>query len=237
MPRFTLVLLFVSTIFNFTSSFEKEVTVNVDPGKEDCYYQEVKKGETVDFEYQVIDGGHGDLDITFRLFHPTGRVLNADFKKSENNHRFEATSDGDYKFCFDNTISSYNKKTIFFEIIVERDDDEWGSEENLNNDLAEEESYEIKVQDIQEVILKVHGHLSKVRHLQDTFKSYEARDRNVAEENFLIVNFFSIVQFSVMVTVGVVQVLMIRSLFLDSSSKGYKLWQGLERARLYIWKQ
>lgn len=112
---------------------EKELTISVDPGKEDCFYQKASKGEAIDIEYQVIDGGHGDLDITFHLVDPTGRILVADFKKSENSHRATVKMDGDHKFCFDNTFSSYNAKTVFFELIIENEnEDDWGSDEDID---------------------------------------------------------------------------------------------------------
>lgn len=212
----------------FVQSLEKEITVNIDPGREDCFFQQVKQGEVIDLEYQVIDGGHGELDITFRLSDPNGRILHADFKKSENSHRLDAAHTGDYKFCFDNTFSAYNTKTVFFELLVDRDDDDWGSQEI--NDLPAEEDYELKVQDIQEVIGKVRGHLTKARHYQDMFKSFEARDRNVAEENFFKVNSFSLFQLIIMISVGIIQVIMVRSLF-DDGSQVHKIWKKLDSRR------
>lgn len=106
---FTSLLLFI----HYAKCVDKELTINVDPRREDCFYQSARNQDVIDVEYQVIDGGHGDLDITFHLVDPTGRILVADFKKSENNHQVTANMDGDYKFCFDNTFSSYNAKTVF----------------------------------------------------------------------------------------------------------------------------
>lgn len=40
----------------------------------------------IDIEYQVIDGGNGDLDINFELS-LEGRILAVDYKKSDNIHR------------------------------------------------------------------------------------------------------------------------------------------------------
>lgn len=210
---------------------EKEMTINVDPRKEDCYFQNAKKGETIDIEYQVIDGGHGDLDITFHLADPTGRVLIADFKKSENNHRVDATIDGDYKFCFDNTFSSYNTKTIFFELIVENeDDDQWGSEDIDLQGIRPEEVYELKVEDIQDIINNVRNQLTKAQQLQALVKSTEARDRNVAEENYFKVNTYSMFQIGVMIFVGIIQVIMVKSLF-DDKSKVHNIWKNLDSKR------
>ncbi|XP_019874402.1 transmembrane emp24 domain-containing protein 5 [Aethina tumida] len=204
---------------------EKEITFNVDPGKQDCFYQAAKKGDVIDVDYQVIDGGHGDLDITFHLVDPTGRILVADFKKSENNHRADASMDGDYKFCFDNTFSGFNSKAIFFELIIEGEDDGEWSNDKLEG-LQPEEVYDLQVQDIEEILNTVKTQVTKVRHLQDLIKSSEARDRNVAEENYFKVNTFSMVQIAVMCFVGLIQVILLRSLF-DEKSKVHNIWKKL----------
>lgn len=210
---------------------EREITVNVDPRREECFFQNAKSSDVIDFEYQVIDGGHGDLDITFHLVDPNGRILAADYKKTENSHRIDATVNGDYKFCFDNTFSAFNVKTVFFELIVEGDDDsEWGSEELDKDGLRPEEMYEVQVEDIQNVVNNVRTHLNRIRHLQEVLKSIEARDRNVVEESFFKVNTYSMVQLILMVAVGMIQVVMVRSLF-DEKSRAHRLWKKLDEKR------
>lgn len=221
---FLLIIYFAQQV----QSLEKEVTVNIDAGKEECFFQSVNEGNIIDIEYQVIDGTHGELDISFRLVEPTGRVIFADFKKSENGHRLEAKMSGDYQFCFDNKFSTYNMKTVFFELIVEgSDDNTW---DNINIDdfegLTPEEALDVKVQDIHNAIYKVRNNLNKVQHLQEVLKSHEARDRNIAEENFFKVNTWSIIQIFVMLSVGLVQVVMLKSLF-DNTSKVHNIWKKL----------
>lgn len=228
LPYYCLLLSFLTVV----NSLEKEITVNIDAGKEECFYQNVKEGNVIDIEYQVIDGSHGELDISFQLVEPTGRIIFADFKKSENGHRVEAKVSGDYKFCFDNKFSSYNMKTVFFEIIIEgTDDDTWGNND-INMDefegLSPDEMLDLKVQDIQDAIYKVRNNLNKVQHLQDTIKSHEARDRNIAEENFFRVNSWSMIQICVMVVVGLIQVIMLKSLF-DDKSRAHNIWKKLAR--------
>lgn len=218
------------SILKIVYMLEKEVTVNIEAGKEECFFQNIKEGNVIDIEYQVIDGSHGELDISFQLIEPTGRVIFADYKKSENGHRVEAKVTGDYKFCFDNKFSSYNMKTVFFEIIVEGSDDEtWGNNDvNLDEfeGLTPDEMLDLRVQDIQDAIYKVRNNLNKVQHLQDTIKSHEARDRNIAEENFFKVNTWSMIQIVLMVIVGMIQVVMLKSLF-DNTSKAHNIWKKL----------
>lgn len=189
-----------------------------------------KIGQVIDLEYQVVDGGHGDLDVNFELVEPTGRVIFADFKKSDNVHRHEVRVEGDYRFCFDNSFSTFNRKTVFFELYIESEDEQNQQEDEFGADLLEgltpEEFYDLKVQDIQDAIGRVKGHITKARHLQDLIKSFEARDRNIAEENFFKVNAWSAFQIFAMMFVGGIQVVMVRSLF-DTDSKWHAMWKAI----------
>ncbi|XP_030378047.1 transmembrane emp24 domain-containing protein 5 [Scaptodrosophila lebanonensis] len=211
--------------------YEKEMTVYVDAGKKECLYQSVKLGETIDFEYQVIDGGHGDLDISFALLDPIGLVIVSDYKKSENIHRHEVQKEGDYRFCFDNGFSVFNRKTVFFELIVEREgeqhhgDSQWNGVDDLAG-LTPEEYYDMKVQDIMDFIGRMRMQLTKARQLQDVLRSHEARDRNLAEANFQKVNNWSMLQISAMIGVGLIQVFMVRSIF-ETNGRMYMFWRKL----------
>ena len=55
---------------------------------------------------------------------------------------------------------------------------------------------------------------------QKAFNNYEMHDRVIAENNFERVNFWSVVHLVLMVTVSVVQVVTIRSLFESKSNVG-----------------
>lgn len=213
------------------SGYDKEMTVYVDAGKKECLYHSVKVGETIDFEYQVIDGGHGDLDISFSLLDPIGLVIVSDYKKPENMHQHEVQKEGDYRFCFDNSFSMFNRKTVFFELIVEREgdqlhgDEQWKDVDDLTG-LTPEEYYDMKVQDIMDFIGRIRQHLTKARQLQDMLRSHEARDRNLAEANFQKVNNWSLLQISAMIGVGLIQVFMLRSIF-ETHGRMHHFWRKL----------
>lgn len=227
------ILYLVSIVVHIESviSFEKEMTISIDPGRQECFYQPVKRGQLIDLEYQVIDGGQGEIDISFYLATPSGRILVSDLKKPENSHRTEASEEGDYRLCWDNTFSNFNSKTVFFEIIVENDDDDdderdpWDIDFENYAGLSPEELYDIKIQDIQDVMNRVRTHLVKIRHIQDNLRAFEARDRNIAEGNFVWVNYWSMIQIAVMLFVGLIQVIMVRSLF-DDKSRVHRFWKS-----------
>lgn len=129
-------LVFVHSINADNVYAQRELTVRIEPGAIECFYERSQKNQVIDFEYQVIDGGHGDLDISFELQNPNGHPMVTEYKKSDNIHRFDVLVDGDYRYCFDNSFSSFNTKTVFFELIIEWDgeqggagkEDEWGKD-------------------------------------------------------------------------------------------------------------
>lgn len=71
----------------------------------------------------------------------------------------------------------------------------------------------------------VETNLDKSIQSQNALRNYEARDRNIQESNFQRVNWMSGVQVFVMVSVGLTQVLLIRSLF-DDKSKVHKIMKA-----------
>lgn len=70
-----------------------------------------------------------------------------------------------------------------------------------------------QVEDIQEILIKLHSNLNKLKHDLDVRRSTEARDRNQAEENNYKVTVWSFVQICLMIIVGGIQVYMLRNLF------------------------
>lgn len=69
------------------------------------------------------------------------------------------------------------------------------------------------MEDLQEILVKMHGNLNKVKHDLDVRRSTEARDRNQAEQNNFKVTVWSFVQIFLMLAVGGIQVFMLRNLF------------------------
>ncbi|KAK4002957.1 transmembrane emp24 domain-containing protein 1 [Daphnia magna] len=239
----TIVLLLVFVLLVLSSvvvAYSNEFTITVDPGKEDCYYTPVAKNVYLEVDYQVIDGQQGELDIDFHLTSPTGRRIVMESRKSDSTHRTKTFEDGDHKICFDNTFSIFSAKTVFFEISTDNDDDEDDNGEikidKKNNDvwgdtdqafyagLRPEEIYDIHVQDIKDTVATVRGKLTRAQEFQDQIRAFEARDRNIAEGNFTRVNFWSMIHVITLVTTGIIQVVMVRSLF-DEKSTLRRLWK------------
>ncbi|XP_068625961.1 transmembrane emp24 domain-containing protein 5-like isoform X2 [Battus philenor] len=197
---------FVATIFSVVFAYEKDMTFTVPAGNTECFYQKVLPNEIIDVEYQVIDSTHGELDISFQLADPVGRIIVADYKKPENAHRHTSTLNGDYRFCFDNSFSTFSQKTVFFDLMVE-------TEDSSDKDYDDDKEMEM------ESVAKVKDNVAAARRLQELLSAHEARDRNLAEDMCSRVMKWSLWQIAVMLLVGITQVFFVKSLFQDPSSR------------------
>ncbi|XP_050359756.1 transmembrane emp24 domain-containing protein 5-like [Nymphalis io] len=214
--------IFLTTIFSVVFAYEKDMTFTVQAGKMQCFYQKVSVDEAIDVEYQVIDATQGELDISFQLADPVGRVIVADYKKPENGHRHKSLREGDYRFCFDNNFSMFSEKTVFFDLVIQNED---SNENDYGDDKEMElgnsaETYLMRVRDISESLNKLRDNISTARRLQELLSAHEARDRNLAEDMCSRVLSWSLGQIMLMMAVGVTQVYFLKSLFVDS--RGFK---------------
>uniref|UniRef100_A0A8D0L2B9 Transmembrane p24 trafficking protein 5 n=1 Tax=Sphenodon punctatus TaxID=8508 RepID=A0A8D0L2B9_SPHPU len=194
----------------FTPSLDSDFTFTLPAGRKECFFQPMQREASLEIEYQVLDGA--GLDVDFHLISPNGETLVFEQRRSDGVHTVE-TEDGDYMFCFDNTFSTISEKVIFFELILdnmgEEEQDDW-KPYITGTDLLD-----MKLEDILQYINNVKDRLSKSIHIQTLLRAFEARDRNIQENNFDTVNFWSMVNLGVMVTVSAVQVYMLKSLFED----------------------
>ncbi|XP_078417700.1 transmembrane emp24 domain-containing protein 5 [Cetorhinus maximus] len=196
---------------SFPQSFDSDFTFTLPAGHKECFYQTMKKDATLEIEYQVIDGA--GLDVDFYIASPNGNILYFDQRKSDGVHSVE-TENGDYMFCFDNSFSSISEKIVFFELILDNMEPE-GDSNSWKDFLQGGEFLDMKLEDILESINNVKGRLSKSNQIQGLLRAFEARDRNLQEGNYDRVNFWSMVNLSVMLIVSCLQVYMLKNLFND----------------------
>jgi len=204
------------------------MTVEVGPGKEECFFDTVQPGNTLNVEWQVVDGGtvgqFSELDLNFRVIHPRGHPIEAVFKKSDGTFSQKMKDLGDYKICFDNTFSLLSSKTVYFEVINENEDEDYDDLAGIFKDVTENEVYDIKVVDIEQNIAKIKKDIAKARHMQDMIRVNDMKDRLVMEHNFELVNTMSIVYVFILMASGLLQVTLLRSLF-DEKSRIHGVWK------------
>lgn len=196
---------------------EIDLTFEVDPAKKECFYHDIKQNVDYEVDFQVIEGG--DLDISMLVQDPAGKTIVFDNKKSENFHQLNSGDvEGTYVFCMDNTFSRFSPKLVNLQIIVEDD-----VEDDLKADYDFEGVYSTKIESFKQAVQTTKKNLEESLQALRYLKSVEARDRSIAEHNFERVNFWSLIHVIVMVSAGLTQVLMIRSLFSDGKGRLSKI--------------
>ncbi|XP_041838170.1 transmembrane emp24 domain-containing protein 1b [Melanotaenia boesemani] len=198
----------------FGQDLDSEFTFLLPAGRSECFYQAAIKNGTMEVEYQVIAGA--GMDVDFTIISPEGIRLILESRRSDGVHVVEPTVEGDYEICFDNSFSRFSEKMVFFEIIIEGQggdvggDEEWPGLEEPDGSLLE-----YKLDDIRDSMDSLHRRLERSRQMQTVLRAFEARDRNLLEDNLWRVSFWSCASVLVMLCVALTQVYTVRRLFDD----------------------
>jgi len=188
---------------------DTDYTIKVHAGKRDCYFEEIKAGSNFEIEYQVIDGG--DLDVTFQMIDPKGKILATDIRKEDGLHTVDEPIDGAYQFCFDNGFSRLTDKVVFFEIFTDDFDYDYDGEEWKPK--KDEGMLEDRVKEIQSKLQRMKLNMAKTSQIQNLLRAFEAKDRNLIEANRQRVDSWSIIHLTVMAATAFLQVYLLRSMF------------------------
>jgi protein ERP2 len=112
--NFNIVILFLITLISSLHAFDIELTVLIPANQRECFHQVLETGKTVEIEYEVLAGG--DIDINYWFYSPSNRVLQSDFKKRDGHQTLKLEETGEYRFCFDNSLSRFNQKQVYFSV-------------------------------------------------------------------------------------------------------------------------
>lgn len=205
------------------SGEDQELILKVEPLTESCFFEYGSVDDQIVAEYEVLDGGHGEFDISFSITDPSDRILVADFKKGGDIHRLYAKLNGSYKFCFDNTFSAFNTKTVYFEIDIFNNTalEQTDPFTDLFNETLK------NVANINTTIRHVKEYLDYVEAKQKMSKVDHAKSRNLAEAIFMKVNAYSFVVLFAMIFTSLVQIFMVKGIF-DEKSLAHRMMSFLD---------
>ncbi|XP_034288682.1 transmembrane emp24 domain-containing protein 7 [Pantherophis guttatus] len=179
-----------------------EITFELPDNAKQCFYEEIVQGTKCTLEFQVITGGHYDVDC--RLEDPDGIVLYKEMKKQYDSFTFTASRNGTYKFCFSNEFSTFTHKTVYFDFQV-GDDPPLFPSENRVTALTQMES----------ACVSIHEALKSVIDYQTHFRLREAQGRSRAEDLNTRVAYWSIGEAIILLVVSIGQVFLLKSFFSD----------------------
>lgn len=226
LPLLLLLLLLLATGVIEAEVCNHHLTIFAEPGRMECYHQSVAATEHFSIEYKVIDGGQAEAHINFMLMDPHRKVLVSDHKEGERKHPLIANETGVYNFCFDNTISTFNRKIVAFTLQVTPHNQDELDTQRLVKDMTVEYQYDRTYTLMDDYIKHISLNLERSRQIQMFLRTHEARDRKLAESNFSLVNNWSCAQLIAMILVGLLQVFMLRSIF-NTTGTIYKFWKKI----------
>ncbi|KJH52096.1 Emp24/gp25L/p24 family protein [Dictyocaulus viviparus] len=219
----------ISLLATLTAALELDLTVDVPPGKFQCFFQpvDINKHKIMEVDYQVVDGG--DLNINFLLLFEGAKIYE-DLMKTDGSHRVNIQANGDFQICFDNSFSYQTRKLVFFEIFLLNEkgeaDERDVSKMGVREASANWEALGVPIANFLDSTNRIKSQLNKVEYYQAILRAHEARDRAIMTANFDRVTLWSSTHTIVMIAVGLLQVFLLRSLFEDNSKVGRLLRKG-----------
>jgi len=125
---------------------------------------------------------------------------------------FTANDVGEYRFCFDNEMSTFAEKMVDFEIAVEN---EVRAELPSKQGTTPEQTSVLE-----ESILKLSAQLSTINRQQKYFRTRENRNFSTVRSTEKRIFNFSIIESLMMITMAGLQVFIVR-FFFQGARKGY----------------
>jgi hypothetical protein len=104
------ILLVCALILTLLTSTACGVNFELPSGREECFYEDVHEGTSINGAFAVVAGAHLDIDVF--VWAPDGRQLYAVNHEGEGHFTIRADKDGTYKFCFSNKMSVMSHKVV-----------------------------------------------------------------------------------------------------------------------------
>lgn len=105
-------LLMMIALSGGVNGLQTELSIIIEAGRRECFFQQLLQGMHIETDYQVISGG--DMDISYWISSPTNRVVYTELRKQGGQANFQTQETGEFRFCFDNSFSRFAAKQVFF---------------------------------------------------------------------------------------------------------------------------
>ncbi|KAL8772798.1 MAG: hypothetical protein Q9209_002143 [Squamulea sp. 1 TL-2023] len=177
-----------------------------------CFFANAQeKGLKLAFYFAVQSGGSFDVD--FSVVGPNEKTILEGTKERQGDYVFTAKEQGEYRFCFNNGMSTFAEKMVDFEIAVENEskDAKLPSKQGTSPEQTSA---------LEESILKVSRDLSTINRNQKYFRTRENRNMSTVKSTESRIFNFSVMESALMVSMAGLQVFIVR-FFFQGARKGY----------------
>ncbi|EFQ86578.1 hypothetical protein P3342_008663 [Pyrenophora teres f. teres] len=207
------ILTLLSALLAYTTVvYATALTYRLEAHEKACFYAQVEnKGTKVAFYFAVQSGGSFDVDYT--VIGPAEKVILDGTKERQGDFVFTANNVGEYRFCFNNEMSTFAEKMVDFEIAVE-------NEAARAKIPSKQGSSPEQTSVIEESLLKLSSQLSTISRNQKYFRTRENRNFSTVKSTEKRIFNFSLMESGLIVTMAGLQVFIVR-FFFQGARKGY----------------
>ncbi|KAL8692198.1 MAG: hypothetical protein Q9218_002729 [Villophora microphyllina] len=187
------------------------LTYKLQPNEKACFFSYAEqKGLKLAFYFAVQSGGSFDVD--YSVVGPGDKMIMDGQKERQGDFVFTAKDQGEYRFCFDNGISTFAEKMVDFEIAVENEsrDARLPSKQGTSPEQTSA---------LEESILKVSRDLSTINRNQKYFRTRENRNMSTVKSTESRIFNFSVAESALMIAMAGLQVFIVR-FFFQGARKG-----------------
>ncbi|TKA72621.1 hypothetical protein B0A49_02670 [Cryomyces minteri] len=173
------------------------LTYKLVPNEKSCFFTYVdQKAAKVAFYFAVQSGGSFDVD--YSVVGPNEKVIMEGAKERQGDFVFTANEVGEYRFCFNNEMSTFADKMVDFEIAVE-------NEARAQLPSRQGTSPE-QTSALEESLFKLSGQLSTINRNQKYFRTRENRNFSTVRSTETRIWNFSLIESVMMVGMAGLQV-------------------------------
>lgn len=182
-----------------------ELTFELPDNAKECFHEDIEKGTESTLEFQVVTGGHYDVDVLVEG--PSRQILYREVKQQYGQFTFTPETSGTYQVCFSNEFSTFSHKLIYMDFQVGDDTPLPGIGEHLTAMTQMESSAST-----------VHENLNSVIDYQTHHRLREAQGRKRAEEMNERVLFWAVGETLGILVITIGQVMILKNFFADKKN-------------------
>lgn len=184
-----------------------ELTFELPDNAKQCFYEDIPENTKAIIEYQVVTGGHYDVDMILEA--PNGQVIHKGVKKQFDSVTWTATQAGTYRVCFSNEFSTFSHKLVYFDFQVGEEKPLPGITEHLTAMTKMETSS-----------ARIHENFNTIDDYQKHHRLREAQGRKRAEDLNARVMYWSMGETIVILLIGIGQVIVLKNFFTEKKPSG-----------------
>ncbi|XP_051896221.1 transmembrane emp24 domain-containing protein 3-like [Pristis pectinata] len=174
-----------------------------------CFFDEVEKDAEYHLVFQVIAGGHYDVDCFIE--DPKGQMIYRKHKIHQENYKGKAEMSGVYKFCFGNQFSSFTHKKIYFHLQIGK----------MSPVIPDDPSRASALTQLESSCTNVHYTLRKVANLQSQQRVQALIDWLHADSVNTHILYWAASETIILFLVTVGQVIVLKRFFSEKKANAY----------------